>query len=506
MSERRRGDSGFTLIEALMVIAMLGLIAAVLAATFTVIVRTQPPTEATIDDARTLLGITTYLPEDVDSTPAAGFDLPTTRTDSDNQPTGCSGNATDGFSLLHLTWTETVGSTTTYIANYRAIPEPAGTRIVRYSCVNGGTASRVNMTSVLPAIPASWDPGEAPIRFALVGTDGIDVEITTIDGETQSLEARSNNPSETLPPAPPVVFPPIPAGNLPPTADGVDTTTPVDTPVTIALTVQDPDVGDALVVIPTNPTVSAATPGWDAVVSGFDVTVTPPASAPEGEVATFTFRARDPYGQQSSPATVTVTLVAAPVNNPPFALDVSGTVVTGTPLLINLPVGDPDGDPLLITIGTHGDGLTATVDQTTRIMTVVSDGSDETPGSFTYTVNDGRGGVSTGTVNLTVQICRITSFSPMSTSVPRRNGNHRLQSSVTYTVAYTGPCTDLVLVFDHDGSAGTQPEVLSFAGNPTVTVLGHPGGLQNWSLGPHNMDLRNGVTGPNLRTAVLTVT
>ncbi len=373
---QRRDARGFTLIETLMVVAMLGLIATVLAAAFTVIVRTQPPTEATVDDARTLLGITTYLPEDVDSTPAAGFDLPTPRADSDNQPTGCAGNATDGFSLLHLTWTESVGSTATYIANYHAIPEPAGSRHRPILMRQWRGPSRINMTSVFPALPASWDPGEPPIRFEFVGADGIDVEITTIDGDTQSLEARSNNPAETLPPTPPIVFPPIPAGNLPPTADDVDTSTPVDTPITIALTVQDPDVGDALVVIPTNPTVTAATPGWTAVVSGFDVTVTPPATAPEGEIASFTFRARDPYGQLSDPATVTVTLVAAPVNTPPFANDVNDTVVTGTPLLVNLPIGDADGDPLFITIGSHGDGLTATVDQTTRIMTVVSDGSD----------------------------------------------------------------------------------------------------------------------------------
>lgn len=488
-----------------MVVGLLGIIMVVLAATFSVIVRTQPPSEARSDDSRTTLGLTTYLPEDVNSTPPTGFDRPSTRAAAAAQPIGCTGTSTTGLSLLKLTWTESVGATTTYVANYRVIADGSGSRLVRYHCVNGGTASVVRMTSRLPAVPSGWEPGEAPVNFTIVGMNGVDVEITTESGDVVTLQARSNNPADTLPPDPPQVFPPIPSGNVRPTAQDVVTTTPVATPVTVALPVADPDVGDALTIVPSNPTVSASTAGWTATLSGFNLTVTPPLGAPEGEVATVTYQARDPYGQLSLPeSTVSVTLVAAPVNTPPTAGDVSGTVVAGTQLLINLPIADADGDPLTITIGTHGDGITATVDQATRIMTVVSDGSDETPASFTYTVNDGRGGVATGTVNLVVQICKVQSLSPMATSVPRQNGNHRLQSSVTYTVAYTGPCTDLVLVFDHDGNSTN--EVLSFASGTNVVVQGHPGGLSNWTLGGHNMYLRNGVSSPNLVTAVLTVT
>jgi hypothetical protein len=353
-------------------------------------------------------------------------------------------------------------------------------------------------------MPSTWDPGEAPVNFTLVGTEGVDVEITTETGDAVTLEARSNNPADTLPPDPPQVFPPIPVGNLPPDAQDVATVTPVDTPITVALPVSDPDVGDALTIVPSSPTVSAPTVGWTASLSGFDLTVTPPASAPEGEVATITYRARDPYGQLSPTSTVSVTLVAAPVNTDPTAGDVNDTVIAGTQLLINLPIDDGDGDPLSITVGSYGDGLMVTVDEATRIMTVVSDGSDETPGSFTYTVSDGRGGTATGTVTLSVVICKVQSLSPMAISVPRQNGNRRLSSDVVYTVAYTGPCTNLVLVFDHDGNGTT--ETLSFGAGTTVTVEGHPRGLSNWSAGAHNMFLRNGVAGPNLRTAVLTAT
>ncbi len=496
---------GFTLIETLIVVGLLGIIMVALSATFGVIVRSHPPTEATVDDARTTLGLTTYLPEDVDSAPVAGIDRPNTRAGADSQVTGCAGGATDGFSLLRLTWTETVGATTTYIANYRLVPAGTGSRIARYYCVNGGVATITNMTSQLPAVAPTWDPGEPPVSF-VASANGVDVELTTGAGEDIKLEARSNNPAETLPPEPPQVFPPIPPGNHAPTAQSVSTTTTVNTPKTIALTISDPDVGDGLVVIPPAPTVSAATPGWTAAVSGSSVTVTPPAAAPAGEVATLSFQARDPYGQLSATATVTVTLVAAPVNHAPTAGTVNGNVVAGTPLLINLPVADSDGDPLTITIGSTTGGLTASVDQATRVMTVISDGSNESPPSFQYTVTDGRGGTATGTVSLTVTICKVTSLSPATTSVPLKNGNQRLTTDVVYTVAYTGPCTNLVLVFDHDGSSSTADDVLSFASSTTVTVQGHPSGLSNWSLGNHNMMVRNGVTGPNLTTATLTTT
>ena len=43
---RKCGDGGFTLVETMIVVALIGLVAVVIGATFTVIVRGLPPTEA----------------------------------------------------------------------------------------------------------------------------------------------------------------------------------------------------------------------------------------------------------------------------------------------------------------------------------------------------------------------------------------------------------------------------------------------------------------------------
>jgi hypothetical protein len=49
----------------MVVVGILGLVAVVIAATFSVIVRTALPTEARVDDARSQLSLTNWLPQDV---------------------------------------------------------------------------------------------------------------------------------------------------------------------------------------------------------------------------------------------------------------------------------------------------------------------------------------------------------------------------------------------------------------------------------------------------------
>lgn len=113
---RRPGDRGFTLVELLVSITLIGVIATVVASTIVVTIRTNPISEERTDVARTLQGLVTWLPQDVDSTPPTGFT--TTRT----SPSGCT--SSDGTNLLLLQWTEKIFSvTTTFIANYRHVTD-----------------------------------------------------------------------------------------------------------------------------------------------------------------------------------------------------------------------------------------------------------------------------------------------------------------------------------------------------------------------------------------------
>ncbi len=315
-------DDGTTLVELLVVTVIMGIVATVLAFSFVAVVKASPSTEARTDDARTLLGLTTYLPEDVNSTPSTGYDL------AKAAVTGCSG-ASPGVSLVHLTWTETTGSTTTFRVNYRYVDDGNGYKIVRYSCLGGGAPNQLRMTSQLPDInELTWIPGSTPVNVQTTtnGTEitGLTVQVTTIAGDALTLEMRTNNPADTLPPTPPIIFPPPPPGNVAPTAGDVSSTTFPNTPVDVALDGDDVD-GDVLVA-----TWSNVTPNWSVSVTGLTATVTPDPLAIEPTVGTFNYTVRDPYGQTSASALVTVTLVAAPINGPPDAPDVVASIEEGT--------------------------------------------------------------------------------------------------------------------------------------------------------------------------------
>ena len=166
-----------------------------------------------------------------------------------------------------------------------------------------------------------------------------------------------------------------------------------DTPVVVPVMVNDTDVdGDSLSVTG----VTNGTHGIVTLVSGV-VTYTPNANY--HGMDTFTYTISDGNGGFSS-ANVTVTVSS--VNDAPVA--VNDTIVTSedTPVVVPVMVNDTDvdGDSLSVTgvtNGTHG------------IVTLVSGVVTYTPNAdyhgmdtFTYTISDGNGGLSSANVTVTV--------------------------------------------------------------------------------------------------------
>ncbi len=89
------------------------------------------------------------------------------------------------------------------------------------------------------------------------------------------------------------------------------------------------------------------------------------------------------------------------VDAPPTASDRSVTIPLNTPVTINIAnlVSDPNGDPWTITAGAASNG-TVVVDG--QFVTYTPAAGWEGIDSFTYTVNDGRGGTATATITVTV--------------------------------------------------------------------------------------------------------
>ena len=117
---------------------------------------------------------------------------------------------------------------------------------------------------------------------------------------------------------------------------------------------------------------------------------------------TVTFSQRGSYLLKltaSNAASETSATLAVTVNGLPVANNGSASVGQNSSVNIPLVVSDPDGDALTIqsyTQGTHGSvsitGSTATYNATSYV------GAD----AFTYTISDGRGGLATGMISVTV--------------------------------------------------------------------------------------------------------
>jgi prepilin-type N-terminal cleavage/methylation domain-containing protein len=226
-------DSGFTLVELLISIVLVAVLAGVVVVSFSVIVRTTPQAEARADDARSLLGLSTWLPSDLSSTPhTLCTDAPNCLTAagawnrSPSTPSGCAGTDA-GINVLRLVWTESFGSvatTSTFVADYRFAYVNGGWKLYRVACVLGGARRELRLSSDLPppANPATWAAGTEPIwvNWKLDTNSRIvaaSFEVKTIAGDLVRIDGSSNNVNTTLPPlgAPPPPPPPTPPPPVP---------------------------------------------------------------------------------------------------------------------------------------------------------------------------------------------------------------------------------------------------------------------------------------------------
>jgi prepilin-type N-terminal cleavage/methylation domain-containing protein len=184
----RRRDGGVSLVELLVVMALIGLVATVLTSAIIVILRTAPSTELRTDDARSTRGLATWLSHDVASTPPDGFDTDASRS------SGC--GTSPGVNLLRLEWTETqAAKTTRYIANYRHVPVGNAYRIQRITCSGTGTPPFSNGS--VQSVTSGLGSSRPEVKLS-PGTTGVTVvfPLTGPSGDEILLEVSSRNPSE----------------------------------------------------------------------------------------------------------------------------------------------------------------------------------------------------------------------------------------------------------------------------------------------------------------------
>lgn len=187
MTER---DRGTTLVETVVTLLLLGLVAVVMGFAITTVLRVTPTTEARVDDARSLQGLTSQWPSDIASTPAQASNIRPS-------PSGltCDGSETaTGSNLLEVTWTDVEASPVAIVAAYRLESRPSGHVVRRYSCSDESGPFDDTVTATLTGPLANVAVVTASAPYDVVALD-----LQTLEGDPIRIEATPRNPLDALP-------------------------------------------------------------------------------------------------------------------------------------------------------------------------------------------------------------------------------------------------------------------------------------------------------------------
>ena len=260
-----------------------------------------------------------------------------------------------------------------------------------------------------------------------------------------------------------------------PVAKDDTATTDEDKAVIINVLANDSDAdGDTLKVS----SASAASDGTVTVNADGTITYDPDANFTGTD--SFTYTITD--GALTATAKVTITVTG--VNDPPVAVDDKFTTAEDTKLIVAAPgvlAGDTDadGDPLTASLATGPTNGTVTVNGDGS-FTYTPNGNFNGPDSFTYKIEDGKGGSDIGQVDISVTAVNdapVAAGQKLTT-----NEDIKLDGTVTATDADgdtltfklgTGP-TNGTLVFNSDGTFSYTP-ALNKSGTDSFTFTASDG-------------------------------
>ncbi|MEA5520611.1 Ig-like domain-containing protein [Limnoraphis robusta] len=239
---------------------------------------------------------------------------------------------------------------------------------------NGATITRSQNAQALVYTPPAGFSGTDSFTYTISdGQGGTDTATVTINVETDQTLIAANDTA----------------------------TTDQDTNVTINVLANDVDPENDPLEISTFEATSANGGTITRSENGEALVYTPPAGFSGTD--SFTYEVTD--GSNSDTATVTIT-VNPPTNTKPAAIDDERRTDVNTAVTINVLTNDtdPENDPLNIEsfdeISANGGTITASEDGQSLIYTPANRfvGTD----TFTYTINDGRGGTDIATVTINV--------------------------------------------------------------------------------------------------------
>ncbi len=488
----RGAERGFTLIEMLIVMTMMGVLASALAMTISIVLRTSPAAEDRVDDARSVQGLVTWLPQDVDATPPDQFNT---------DPAAawpCDGAApSNSYNVVTMRWSERTSTTTNFAATYRYEFDGSSWRILRYTCEGTGSSMILGRTMRLTDALPSWDNLAPPARVTMCSTaidnngncpsgseittttasnvESLTFRLTRLDGVDVVIDAAPKNPDEDL------ADDPNASGNSAPSVSQTDfvvdllpgETITIDLNATHSPTDAD---GDTLSVaidssepLPLGITASTSDP--------LNVTLTADASLPPGIISDkLVLIISDPRAGWVDP-TLTINIESQPnvpptLSSPTYAVQLAPGQAAVLPIDVTHGVSDPNGDPLTVTVSTWP---TVRVQEPTfddpsqpLAMTIAAKGTATIGAALipiTFEVSDGLGGVATG--EITVEV--VTGTSNTSPTAVRSNIDIELFAGEPLAISLDDPA------FYEVSDADADPLAASIAVKPselTATLLG----------------------------------
>ncbi|WP_307945633.1 Ig-like domain-containing protein [Pseudomonas mosselii] len=305
--------------------------------------------------------------------------------------------------------------------------------------------------------------------FGRMSKSGVQQSLTVNDlaQPPASITVKSAHGGVDVEPVVVVGNAPVPTENQAPVAQADSASTSVGVPITLNLLANDSDPDGNVPLSITDLTQPGTGLGGVVLNGSTSVTYTPPSGATSPVVATFSYRAQDAKGLNSTPATVTVNV--AP-NQPPTA--VADSVATlGVPLTINALANDtdPEGNlPLTVasvtqptpagrgTVSTDGNVITYTPPATVSATFTTS---------FSYIARDAIGATSTpGTVTVQVSPRPAQETFAVTAATVTARSNNRFNWDISGTSSVTTGNTITVRVTTTTG--------VQTLGTTTVPVTG----------------------------------
>ena len=200
MRRAAHGDTGFTLIEVIIVLVILGVVMSTLSLALSVALRTNPDTESRIDDSRATRSLATWLSYDVSSTPPFVGETAQGGMVVGGAANDCVG---PGNNLLHLKWVEAKPTVVTYVASYRFVQVGGIGEIVRVSCKRLGTGPGPYGSSSIQSLTSGLKATAAPtVALAVAGAGPVtkvSFSLTGNTGQSVLVETASRNPADFFP-------------------------------------------------------------------------------------------------------------------------------------------------------------------------------------------------------------------------------------------------------------------------------------------------------------------